>query len=90
MFVQVVGQCSTIDGFNVTLSRREFGRQLAREAQVDADIVIPVPDSGTESALGYAEESGLPFQQGLMKNRYVGRTFIQLTQQIRELGAVLR
>lgn len=89
-YVYIARPDSTIDGFNVTLSRREFGRQLAREAQVDADIVIPVPDSGTESALGYAEESGLPFQQGLMKNRYVGRTFIQPTQQMRELGVQLK
>ncbi|MEA1962415.1 MAG: amidophosphoribosyltransferase [Bacillota bacterium] len=81
---------STLDGINVTMARRELGRQLARECLVDADIVISVPDSGTASALGYAEESGLPFEQGLMKNRYVGRTFIQPTQQMRELGVRLK
>lgn len=81
---------STLDGVNVTLARRALGRQLARECGIDADMVISVPDSGTESALGYAEESGLPFQQGLMKNRYVGRTFIQPTQQMRELGVQMK
>ncbi|RYD05737.1 hypothetical protein N752_07535 [Desulforamulus aquiferis] len=68
---------STMDSFNVNKVRREMGRQLAREFPVDADIVIPVPDSGTAAARGYAEESGIPFEEGLMKNRYIGRTFIQ-------------
>jgi len=81
---------STIDGLNVNRVRRELGKQLARECPVDADMVISVPDSGTASALGYAEESGLPFEEGLMKNRYVGRTFIQPTQQMRELGVRLK
>lgn len=81
---------STLDGINVTLARRALGRELARECSFDADLVISVPDSGTEASLGYAEESGLPFQQGLMKNRYVGRTFIQPTQQMRELGVRLK
>lgn len=81
---------STLDGINVTMARRALGRELARECSIDADIVISVPDSGTESSLGYAEASGLPFQQGLMKNRYVGRTFIQPTQQMRELGVRLK
>jgi amidophosphoribosyltransferase len=81
---------TTMDGINVTLARRSLGRQLARECKIEADLVIPVPDSGTESALGYAEEAGLPFQQGLMKNRYVGRTFIQPTQKMRELGVQLK
>ncbi|HBK54308.1 MAG TPA: amidophosphoribosyltransferase, partial [Syntrophomonas wolfei] len=67
---------STIDQVNVYQARREMGRQLARECNIDADMVISVPDSGTSSALGYAEEAGLPFEEGLMKNRYVGRTFI--------------
>ncbi len=81
---------STIDGINVNRARRELGKQLARECKIEADIVISVPDSGTASALGYAEESGLPFEEGLMKNRYVGRTFIQPTQQMRELGVKLK
>lgn len=81
---------STIDGINVYQARRSVGRQLARECGIDADLVISVPDSGTSAALGYAEESGLPFEEGLMKNRYVGRTFIQPTQQMRELGVRLK
>lgn len=81
---------STIDGMNVNRVRRDLGKQLARECPLDADIVISVPDSGTAAALGYAEESGLPFEEGLMKNRYVGRTFIQPTQQMRELGVRLK
>ncbi|CCO09228.1 amidophosphoribosyltransferase [Desulforamulus hydrothermalis] len=81
---------STLDGFNVNLVRREMGRQLAREYPVAADIVIAVPDSGTAAARGYAEESGIPFEEGLMKNRYVGRTFIQPTQAMREIGVKLK
>lgn len=81
---------STIDGLNVNRMRRELGRQLARETSVEADIVIAVPESGTAAALGYAQESGLPFEQGLIRNRYVGRTFIQPTQQMRELGVRLK
>jgi len=75
---------STIDNINVYQARRAMGRQLARESNVQADIVISVPDSGTSAALGYAEQSGLPFHEGLIKNRYVGRTFIQPTQKMRE------
>jgi amidophosphoribosyltransferase len=81
---------STIDGINVNRARRELGKQLARESRLDADMVIAVPDSGTAPALGYAEESGLLFEEGLIKNRYVGRTFIQPTQQMRELGVRLK
>lgn len=81
---------SRIDGINVYKARRELGKQLARECPIDADVVISVPDSGTASALGYAEEAGLPFEEGLMKNRYIGRTFIQPTQQMRELGVRLK
>lgn len=81
---------STIDGINVYQARRETGRRLAREARIDADLVISVPDSGTSSALGYAEEAGLPFEEGLMKNRYVGRTFIQPSQKMREIGVRLK
>ncbi len=81
---------STMDSFNVNKVRREMGRQLAREYPVEADIVIPVPDSGTAAARGYAEESGIPFEEGLMKNRYIGRTFIQPTQEMREIGVRLK
>jgi len=81
---------SNIDGRNVNRMRRELGRQLAREHKPEADIVIPVPESGTAAALGYAQESGLPFEQGLIRNRYMGRTFIQPTQQMRELGVRLK
>ncbi len=81
---------STLDGINVYQARRELGKQLARECNIDADLVISIPDSGTPAALGYAEESGLPFQDGLMKNRYVGRTFIQPTQSMRELSVRLK
>jgi amidophosphoribosyltransferase len=81
---------STIDRINVYKARREVGKQLARECNIDADLVISVPDSGTAAALGYAEESGLPFEEGLMKNRYIGRTFIQPTHEIRELGVRLK
>ncbi len=81
---------STLDGINVNRARRELGKQLARECNIEADIVIAVPDSGTAAALGYSEQSGLAFEEGLMKNRYVGRTFIQPTQQMRELGVRLK
>lgn len=81
---------STIDGINVNRARRAMGRQLARESSTAADIVISVPDSGTSAALGFAEESGIPFEEGLMKNRYIGRTFIQPTQQMRDLGVRLK
>lgn len=81
---------SLIDGYYVNQVRRKMGHQLAREYPVEADIVIPVPDSGTAAARGYAEASGIPFEEGLMKNRYVGRTFIQPTQEIRALGVRLK
>lgn len=81
---------STMDGFNVNKVRREMGRQLAREYPVDADIVIPVPDSGKTAAWGFALESGLSYEEGLMKNRYIGRTFIQPDQSSRDLGVKLK
>ncbi|WP_066637175.1 amidophosphoribosyltransferase [Desulfolucanica intricata] len=81
---------SIMEGFHVNKVRREMGRQLAREYPVEADLVIPVPDSGTAAARGYAEESGIPFEEGLMKNRYIGRTFIQPTQDMRDLGVRLK
>ena len=78
------------DGRSVAFARREMGKVLAREAPVDADVVIAVPDSGRDAATGYAAESGLPFADGLVKNRYVGRTFIQPSQTLRELGIRLK
>jgi amidophosphoribosyltransferase len=77
---------SRVFGRTVYEVRRQLGRQLARETAIDADIVIPVPDSGTPAALGYAEESGLPFQLGLIRNHYVGRTFIEPHDSIRHFG----
>jgi amidophosphoribosyltransferase len=71
-------------------ARKEMGMHLAEEAPVDADIVIPVPDSGVPAAIGFAEKSGIPFGEGLIKNRYIGRTFIQPTQAIRQLGVRLK
>lgn len=83
---------SHIDGVGVYESRREAGRILAREDKddTDADLVIAVPDSGTVAAIGYAEESGIPFGEGFVKNRYVGRTFIQPTQEMRELSVMMK
>ncbi len=81
---------SEMDGFHVNQVRRNMGRQLAREYPVEVDLVIPVPDSGTTAARGYADESGIPFEEGLMKNRYIGRTFIQPSQKIRDLGVKLK
>lgn len=76
---------SMMFGHSVNNPRREFGRQLAREHPVKADVVIPVPDSATIAALGYAEESGIPFDLGLSRNPFVGRSFMNPTQDIREL-----
>lgn len=81
---------SDMDGFQVNRVRREMGRQLAREYKADVDLVIPVPDSGTTAARGYAEEAGIPFEEGLMKNRYIGRTFIQPNQDTRDMGVKLK
>jgi len=81
---------STIFGNNVAEVRKRFGAQLAREHPVDADIVVPVPDSGTFAALGYAQESGIPFEFGLVRNHYVGRTFIEPKQTIRNFGVKVK
>ncbi len=77
---------STIYGQNVYQVRKAHGRQLAREAPVDADLVMPFPDSGNYAALGYCEESGIPYELGMIRNHYVGRTFIQPTQNMRDFG----
>jgi len=75
---------------SVHLSRYQMGRRLAREAPVEADLVVPVPDSGVTAALGYADESGIPFQVGLIRNHYVGRTFIEPKQSIRHFGVKIK
>ncbi|MEW9121750.1 MAG: amidophosphoribosyltransferase [Thermotaleaceae bacterium] len=89
-FVYFARPDSVLDGQSVYISRRNAGRILAQEHPVAADMVIAVPDSGTVAAIGYAEESGIPFGEGLIKNRYVGRTFIQPDQKLRELSVRLK
>ncbi|MCI0783939.1 MAG: amidophosphoribosyltransferase, partial [Chloroflexi bacterium] len=81
---------SVIRGKLLQPTRANMGRELAREAPVDADIVIGVPDSATAAAIGYANESGIPYTEGLVKNRYVGRTFIKPDQRLREQGVRLK
>jgi amidophosphoribosyltransferase len=81
---------SVVFGRAVQESRHELGRQLAREAPVDADIVVPVPDSGVTAAMGYSAESGIPFRFGLIRNHYVGRTFIEPRQSVRDFGVKLK
>ncbi len=81
---------STVFGRAVQESREGLGRQLAREAPADADIVVPVPDSGVTAAVGYASESGIPFRFGLIRNHYVGRTFIEPRQTVRDFGVKLK
>lgn len=90
-FVYLARPDAAINGRSVYESRVEMGRQLAREdSGHEADIVIPVPESGTPAAVGYAEESGIPFAHGFVKNSYVGRTFIQPSQTLRQLGIKLK
>src|SRR5579863_3639342 len=81
---------SLVFGRAVQTSREELGRQLAREAGVDADLVVPVPDSGVTAAVGYAAESGIPFRFALIRNHYVGRTFIEPSQSVRDFGVKLK
>jgi amidophosphoribosyltransferase len=81
---------SNVDGKNVYDVRKHIGRELAREAPAAADIVVPVPDSGVPAALGYADASGLPFELGIIRNHYVGRTFIEPSDRIRHLGVKLK
>jgi len=81
---------SIFDNITVHQLRQELGRQLAREAPADADVVVSVPDSGTPAAIGYALEAGLPFTEGLIKNRYIGRTFIQPTDTQRKTSVGLK
>ncbi|MGH9701533.1 MAG: amidophosphoribosyltransferase, partial [Candidatus Acidiferrales bacterium] len=81
---------SLVFGRPVNLSRERLGRLLAREHRVDADLVVPVPDSGVPAAIGYAAESGIPFRMGLIRNHYIGRTFIEPSQAIRDFGVKLK
>ena len=81
---------SRIGGVSVDRARRDFGRQLAREHPVEADAVISVPDSANSAALGFSEESGIPFELGLLRNHYIGRTFIQPSQVDRDFGARMK
>jgi amidophosphoribosyltransferase len=81
---------SSVFGSNVLQTRLRLGRQLAREAPANADLVVPVPDSGNGAALGFSQESGIPFAWGLIRNHYVGRTFIQPKQSIRSFGVKIK
>jgi amidophosphoribosyltransferase len=81
---------SVVFGRAVAESREKLGRLLAREHPVEADAVVPVPDSGVAAAIGYASESGIPFRQALIRNHYVGRTFIEPSQEIRDFGVKLK
>ena len=81
---------STVFGRAVQASRDAMGRQLALESPVDADIVVPVPDSGVTAAMGFSHESGIPLQFGLIRNHYVGRTFIEPEQRVRDFGVKLK
>ncbi|TNF23147.1 MAG: amidophosphoribosyltransferase [Rhodobacteraceae bacterium] len=81
---------SILGGRSVYETRRQIGVELAREAPVEGDLVCPVPDSGTPAAIGYAHESGIPFGMGIIRNQYMGRTFIEPTEQIRNMGVRLK
>jgi amidophosphoribosyltransferase len=89
-YVYLARPDTTLAGRSVHATRVEVGRRLAREAPAEADLVIPVPESGTPPAIGYAQASGIPYGAGLVKNSYVGRTFIQPSQTIRQLGIRLK
>jgi amidophosphoribosyltransferase len=89
-FIYFARPDSTILGHNVYQVRKSHGRRLAEEAPVPADLVMPFPDSGTYAALGYSEASGIPFELGMIRNHYVGRTFIQPTQSMRDFGVRIK
>ncbi|HVW40664.1 MAG TPA: amidophosphoribosyltransferase [Amycolatopsis sp.] len=89
-YVYLARPDTTIAGRSVHATRVDIGKRLAQENPVEADLVIPVPESGTPAAIGYAQASGIPYGQGLVKNAYVGRTFIQPSQTIRQLGIRLK
>ncbi|HYF54051.1 MAG TPA: amidophosphoribosyltransferase [Salinarimonas sp.] len=81
---------SVVNGRSVYAARKAFGAELAREAPAEADVVVPVPDSGVPAAIGFAQACGVPYELGIIRNHYVGRTFIQPTQSVRELGVRLK
>jgi len=81
---------SIVNGRSIYQVRKAMGAELAREAPADADVIVPVPDSGVPAALGYAQACGVPYELGIIRNHYVGRTFIQPTQSVRELGVRLK
>ncbi|MDY6906413.1 MAG: amidophosphoribosyltransferase [Thermodesulfobacteriota bacterium] len=85
-FIYFARPDSTFFGNNVYLTRKAHGKRLAQEAPVDADLVMPFPDSGNYAAIGYSEESGIPFEMAMIRNHYVGRTFIQPSQTMRDFG----
>jgi amidophosphoribosyltransferase len=88
--IYFAGASSTVEGLSVYEVRRRTGAELAREAPAGADVVVPVPDSSVAAAIGYAQESGIPFEFGIIKNNYVGRTFIEPQDSIRHLGVRLK
>ena len=81
---------SIVGGRTVYEIRKQMGVQLAREAPADADVIVPIPDSGVPAAIGFSRESGIPFELGIIRNHYVGRTFIEPEQRIRQLGVKLK
>ena len=81
---------SVVNGRSIYEVRKRMGRRLAQESMVAADVVVPVPDSGVPAALGFAQEAGLPFEMGIIRNHYVGRTFIQPTQAARDMGVRMK
>ena len=81
---------SVMEGNSVYEARKSIGAELARESHIDADVIVPVPDSGVPAAMGYSTESGIPFELGIIRNHYVGRTFIEPTESIRNLGVKLK
>jgi len=85
-FIYFARPDSDIFGRSVYLTRKRLGMQLAKQCPVEADLVMPIPDSGNYAALGYAEQSGIPFEMGIVRNHYVGRTFIEPSQYVRDLG----
>lgn len=89
-FIYFARADSVIDGKSVHEVRKQFGRRLARETKIEADLIVPAPDSALSAAIGYAEESKIAFDIALAKNRYVGRTFVQSTQKLREKGVRLK
>jgi amidophosphoribosyltransferase len=89
-FIYFARPDSYIFGKSVYKARKEMGKELAREFPVEADMVVPVPDSGVAAAIGYSEESKIPFELGIIRNHYVGRTFIEPTQEIRDLKVKMK